>query len=127
MDWHPSARRFEGGSPNLVGIHGLGASAELLLAAGIGAVWAHVSRLVDRLVEGGDQPRGGRRESDLSSAARSAIVACRLPGRGSAEVVATARAAGVVVAERRGAVRVSPAGFTRAADIDRLLEVFGPS
>jgi len=47
-----SARRFEGGMPNVIGIAGLGGSLELLLQVDIDAVWSHVDALCDQACAG---------------------------------------------------------------------------
>ena len=41
--WDETARRLEGGTPNVGGIYGSGALLEMLMTADIGAIWQHVN------------------------------------------------------------------------------------
>lgn len=45
LDWAPDARRYEGGTPNIVGLVSLGAALELLGETGLDKIWAHVQNL----------------------------------------------------------------------------------
>lgn len=119
-EWVPddSARRFEGGSPNVAGGMALGASLDLLLGAGVEAVWHHVDGLCRRLCEGlaeagvavlGD--RGDGRSGIVTLAAEDPAGLC--------EGLATA---GFVVSPRGGGVRVSPHGYNTAEEVDALVE-----
>ena len=117
---HDSARRYEGGMWNVMGIAGLGASLELLLGAGVDAVWAHVDGLCTyactRLRE-----LGATILSDRSEGARSGIVSFTLPGQDADALNAALRAQGIACGARSGAIRLSPHGYNSTADIDRLL------
>lgn len=118
--WADGARRLEGGSANLIGIHGMGASIDLLLAAGVDRIWAHVSALCDRLREG-LAGAGACVLSDGSKAGRSGIVTFSLEGVDPALLYSALRGEGMVCAPRAGGVRVSPHGYTTADDIDALV------
>jgi cysteine desulfurase/selenocysteine lyase len=119
--WDSSARRLEGGSANVVGIHGLGASLDLLLEAGVDAVWDHVSALCDhacaRLAE-----TGAVVHSDRSEAGRSGLVTFSVPGRDPVEVVSALRDRGVVCSPRGGGVRLSPHGYNTRDELDRAVD-----
>ncbi|CAN5629375.1 aminotransferase class V-fold PLP-dependent enzyme [soil metagenome] len=115
-----SARRFEGGSFNHVGLRGMSASMALLLDAGIDAVWAHVDGLCDRLVDGlGDC--GATVVSDRSIGGRSAIVNFMLDGIYPVDAVDRLEAAGVICSPRGDGIRVAPHGWNDADDIDAAL------
>lgn len=119
--WDDCARRLEGGSANLTGIHAMGASMDLLLAAGVDRVWAHVSDLCERLREG-LAATGATVLSDGSEAGRSGIVTFAVEGV-DAEVLNDAlRSGGIVCAARAGGVRVSPHGYNTGDDIDAVVE-----
>lgn len=122
--WDDGARRLEGGSANLVGIHALGASLDLLEAAGPDAVWNHVSTLCDRACEGLAEA-GATVLSDRSSGGRSGIVTFSVEGNHPAAVVARLKEAGVACSARGGGTRVSPHGYNTADDVDRLVDVVG--
>jgi cysteine desulfurase/selenocysteine lyase len=118
-----SARRYEGGTPNTAGIAGLGASIDLLLAAGVDAVWAHVDRLCDRLCDG-LAGLGATVLSDRSAGGRSGIVTVRFEGGvRNGDLWQELRAAGIYTATRGGGVRLSPHGYTSDEECDRLLDV----
>lgn len=118
--WDPTARRLEGGSANLVGTYGFGASLELLLGAGVEAVWAHIDALCDRA---GKRlaAAGATVLSERDGEGRSGIVTFELPGHDPAAVVDSLLTEGIVCSPRGGGVRVSPHGYTTADDIDRLV------
>jgi cysteine desulfurase/selenocysteine lyase len=115
----PTARRFEGGTLNTSGILGLGASLELLAAAGVDRIWSHVDALCDRLVHAVTDA-GATVVSDRSPTARSAIVNFTVPGHEPAAVKPALRTEGVVVSARAGGVRVAPHGYCTEDDIDRV-------
>lgn len=119
---HDSARRFEGGSPNHAGILAFGASLELLLAAGVEAIWAWVDGLCDRLCAGVERIDGARVLSDRSQDGRSAIVTVAIDGTGSEPAAAALRDQGFVCGARGGGVRVAPHGYNDGDEIDALLD-----
>jgi selenocysteine lyase/cysteine desulfurase len=126
LEWQPSGRRYEGGSPNFIGIHGLGAALDLIREVGVDAIWQHVRGLAAQLA-GALRAAGATVAGEPGGEHGSAIVAATFPSRSSVELVAAALARDVVVAERRGAVRIAPAGFTTVEDIDRALDVLAGS
>ncbi len=121
-----SARRFEGGSMNVAGLLAMGASLDLLAAAGIAAVWEHVDRLCDRLA-GQLARRGAEVLTDRTRATASGIVTFGVPGRAPEEVAERLGRAGFVVAARGGGVRVAPHGYNTVEEIDALVEAVARS
>lgn len=118
--WADGARRLEGGSANLTGIHAMGASIDLLLAAGVDRIWAHVSALCERL-RLGLTAAGATVLSDGSEAGRSGIVTFTVDGADPAIMVGSLREAGIVCAPRAGGIRVSPHGYNTDDEIDALV------
>ncbi len=118
--WDDSARRFEGGSPNMVGIHGMGASLDLLLGAGIETVWDHVSDLTDRACAGLASV-GATVTCDRSAHGRSGIVTFIVDGQDPVTVNELLAARGVVCSARGGGVRLSPHGYNTYEEVDRLV------
>jgi selenocysteine lyase/cysteine desulfurase len=120
----PNAGRWEGGSFNIAGITGLGASLELLLDAGIPAVAGRVlgltDYLCDRAARAGLEVFSSRRGDD-----RSGIVSLTVPDPAGA--VKRCRAAGVIVNHRCGRLRVSPHAYNTEDEIDRLIECLSAS
>lgn len=109
-DWAPaaSARRFEPGSPNMLGIHALAASVSLLLEVGIDSIDARVRERAECLF------------SAIGRAPRLELITTPAPGRYAGIVTfrhrerpaealhAALTAAGVVCAVRGGGIRLSP-------------------
>ncbi|MFC9439855.1 aminotransferase class V-fold PLP-dependent enzyme [Nocardia sp. NPDC057030] len=115
-----TARRLEGGMPNVTGIAALGASIDLLLDAGVPAIWAHVDRLCDRICAGLTSI-GATVLSDRSAEGRSGIVAVHLDGPPIPLLAKQLQAEGIAVSARAGGLRISPHGYNTEADIDRLI------
>ncbi len=116
-----SARRLEGGTPNVTGIAALGASIDLLLGAAVGSIWAHIDRVCQRACEG-LIAAGATVLSDRSPAARSGIVSFALDGQDPADLVLELRDEGFACSARSGAIRMSPHGYNSEEDVDRLTE-----
>jgi selenocysteine lyase/cysteine desulfurase len=124
--WRPaaSARRFEPGSPNMLGIHAMEASLSLLEDEGMDRVEA-------RLLERASQLAGAiAAESELEllspalPARRSGIVTFRFRHGDAAfhaELYRRLMANGVICAHRGGGIRYSPHFYTQPDVIDRAL------
>ncbi len=113
------ARRFECGSPNMLGIHGLNASLGLLLEADIGNVEREVlgnSAYLAELIDDSD-------ELELLSAGaaarRSGIVSFRRRGTHPVALYRALRDAGIHCAQRGGGIRYSPHFYTSRAQLER--------
>jgi selenocysteine lyase/cysteine desulfurase len=122
----PHAGRFEGGTLNVAGIVALAASLELLLEMGGPAVLeGRILDLTERLCQGvrriGWGVHGRAHDQD-----RSGIVSLVAPdGLAPPAVVRQARAAGFIVNQRAGRVRVSPHAYNSEDEIDRLVSFLG--
>jgi len=122
-DWQPadSARRFECGSPNMLGIHALHASLSLLLDAGLEQVYQNisdnVSYLIDKLTEVGAEILSPR-----SPARRAGIVTFGLPGIAPETLFGHLQDSAVMCALRGGGVRFSPHFYTRSVVLQRAVE-----
>jgi selenocysteine lyase/cysteine desulfurase len=118
----PHAGRWESGSLNVGGITALGGSLELLLGIGVPAVAARVLALTDHLCE-----RAARAGLEVFSSRRaqdwSGIVSIRVPGAEPRALVQRCRAAGVVVNQRAGRIRVSPHCYNTADELDRSVDI----
>jgi selenocysteine lyase/cysteine desulfurase len=124
LDLDPTARRFEGGTHNLVGLIALGASLELLAEAGIDEVWRHVDALCDAAVSGLTDA-GVLVLSDRSDAGRSSIVTATIPGVAAKEVCDRLQDDGIVCAPRGGGVRIAPHGYNTFEEIEQLVDAMG--
>jgi selenocysteine lyase/cysteine desulfurase len=124
------ALRFEAGTLNVYGIHALGASLELLRAAGNGskeAVEARVLALADRAAAGLERlgftlavDRGPAAEG--APAGTSGIVAGAHPERTAEELSDALAERGIVTSFRAGRLRLSPHVYNTEDEIDRTLE-----
>ena len=120
MDLQPSAGRFEEGTPNTIGIFGLGAAIDLLLEVGVSAIGERVLALTDRLVEG-LQDRGAKLRSPRGPREASGIVSFVMPDEAPGDTVRRLQASRVFVTERRGGVRASPHFYNSEDEVDQLL------
>ncbi|QBS39101.1 aminotransferase class V-fold PLP-dependent enzyme [Nocardia sp. CS682] len=116
-----TARRLEGGMPNVTGIAALGASIDLLHAAGVPAIWSHVDRLCE-LACSGLAAVGATVLSDRSSEGRSGIVAVHPGGLPIPLLAKQLQAEGIAVSARAGGLRISPHGYNNEHDIERLVD-----
>jgi len=115
-----NASRYEGGSLNVPGMLGLGASIALLrslgpanVAAAVLDITDHVCQELEKLKLRVVSPRDGEE--------RSGIVSFEFP---QADLLAVRRhclARGVALATRAGRIRVSPHGYTDRDDVARLI------
>jgi selenocysteine lyase/cysteine desulfurase len=121
LDLRKSASRYEGGSYNVSGTIGLGASLELLASFGPSAIEQRLFEITEmaceRLLAAGaaiatvrDEPRH-----------TSGIVSFELPGRDPQEVRRRCLEQGVALGCRAGRLRISPHAYSNDADIERLI------
>jgi cysteine desulfurase / selenocysteine lyase len=119
------ASRYEGGSQNMIGFMGLGASLDLLTSLGVGPksspVADHVLSLTDyacqRLSELGATflaPRTGNH--------RSGIVTFQLAGHDPHDIRRHLESAGIIARCRAGGVRISPHGYNTTGEVNHLTE-----
>lgn len=116
---HPTARRFECGSPNMLGIHALSASLSLLLEMGMAAVEAQVLARADHLAsvisEHARLELLSRREGGLTSG----IVVFKHKTVTNDQLYRHLQENGVVCALRGGGVRFSPHYYNTFDELDR--------
>lgn len=119
--YKPNARRFEEGSHNLMTIIALGASLRLLLDAGNEAVQSRIRDLTDYLIT--RLPAKGYSVITPSDFERRAgIVSCRKEGIEPMPLaISLLREKKVVIAARRGFLRVSPHFYNDEDELDRLI------
>ena len=114
------AARFEGGTPNFLGIAALDASMRVLADAGVARIAAHVLALTDRLVDG-LRERGAQIGSPRGPGISSGIVTFLLPRSDPVALGRRLGARGFVTTFRQDGIRVSPHGYATADDIDAFL------
>ncbi len=122
-DWTPasSARRFECGSPNLLGIHALEASLSLLEEIGMERVWSLLQERTNHLLSLIEQ-RGFELLTPREPERRAGIITFRVPGVPSERLYRDLMAQRVLCAHRGGGIRFSPHFHTPLAVLDRAMK-----
>jgi selenocysteine lyase/cysteine desulfurase len=119
-DWQPaaSARRFECGSPNMLGVHALHASLGLLLEVGVDNVFNSVSSKIQYAIDILSENKANL-ISSTEPERRAGIVTFGLPGVASDILFRHLQAHGVICALRGGGIRFSPHFYTPRAVLER--------
>jgi selenocysteine lyase/cysteine desulfurase len=117
---HADARRFEPGSPLMLGALGGAAAIELLLALSLPLVHAAALQLTDLLIDG-LRERGARLLLPQASPLRSPIVTFvpRGPTTQVDKIAQGLRARRVACARRAGGIRLAPHAFNTEQDVAR--------
>lgn len=124
-EWQPArtARRFECGSPNLLGAMALDASLSLLEEVGMDAVRLALAERIDQL----QQELGGMSGVELLSPAdparRAGILTFRIDGWDNQALFERLKKEQIVCALRGGGIRLSPHFYTRLEVIEQSMAV----
>jgi len=130
LSLRPSAARYEGGSQNMVGMIGFGASLKFLQQYGAGPETSAVGeRILEFAGEASERliAAGARVVSPFGNDHASGIVSFEVDGVDPAELRNRCMKAGVVLSHRNGRLRISPHAYNSSEDIDRLLELVANS
>jgi len=124
LEWSPAAdaRRFECGSPNMLGIHALDASLSLLLETGIDHIRAAVTERTQHHIELIDG-HGFELLSPRDPKRRAGIVTFRVPGANHQALYQTLTDRGVICARRGGGIRFSPHFYTPHSVLERAMRI----
>lgn len=120
FDLDGRARRFEPSIPDVASIVGMGASMDLLLGLGTGAVERWATGLA-AAAAGALRERGFTIASSDRPGERSSILSVDRPGTDLHALETSLREAGVVAAVREGRLRLSFHAYNDESDLDRLL------
>ena len=125
LNWEPaaSARRFECGSPNLLGTHALEASVSLLEDVGMAAVAERLAGITGYLVERIQSSSTLSLLSPVEPARRAGIVTFTHVRHESEALYRFLMQHRVLCAHRAGGVRFSPHFYTSMEQVDRALEL----
>ncbi|MDX1945678.1 MAG: aminotransferase class V-fold PLP-dependent enzyme [Pirellulaceae bacterium] len=124
LKFRPEAARYEGGSHNMIGIAGLGASLDLLASLGLSP---HNSPIADQVLASTDYAAaqlmdlGATLLAPREAENRSGIVTFQLPGHDPHDIRRRLEAAGTIVRCRAGGVRISPHGYATRFEVDALI------
>jgi selenocysteine lyase/cysteine desulfurase len=124
-DWQPalSARRFECGSPNMLGAVTLEASLSLLEEIGMQRVGRELAERVQWLLDGLQAIPGSRLLSCSAPQRRAGIVTFSLAGRDNRQLFEHLKSHQVICAQRGAGIRLSPHFYTPAAVIEDCLRL----
>ncbi len=124
-DWEPaaSARRFECGSPNMLGIHTLSASLSLLLEIGIDEVERRILKRAERLFELIEEEPRLTCLSNADPGRYAGIVTFRHAERPPDTLFAHLRSHGVICAQRGGGIRYSPHCYTPLESLRQAIQL----
>jgi cysteine desulfurase / selenocysteine lyase len=124
-DWQAarSARRFECGSPNMLGAMALEASLSLLEEIGMPQVGAALQERMQWLQVGLQGIPGCRLHSPLNPLRRAGILTFSLDGRDSQALYQQLRDQQVICAQRGAGIRLSPHFYTQTQVIEETLQL----
>ncbi|QLC74544.1 aminotransferase class V-fold PLP-dependent enzyme [Pseudomonas sp. LPB0260] len=125
QDWQvaTSARRFECGSPNLLGATALEASLSLLEEVGMDEVGKALQERVQWLLDGLEAQPGVSLHSPRNPARRAGIVTFSLAGWDNQALYERLRHEQVICAQRGGGIRLSPHFYSEARIIEETLQL----
>lgn len=118
LDWSPSARRFEAGTPPVPNAFAARAGIELLLRYGAEPIEARVRALAGRLIEQARQ-HGFVVATPAEAERRSSLVVLR--SSDAARLVERLKSHGVLGSSRGDGLRISFHGYNTAADVDAVV------
>ena len=126
-DWQParSARRFECGSPNMLGAMALEASLSLLEEVGMSEVAKGLHERVQWLLDGLDDIPGVTLHSPREVERRAGILTFSLNGWDNAQLFERLKSEQVICAQRGGGIRFSPHFYTQERVIEETLRLLG--
>lgn len=124
-DWAPaaSARRFESGSLNMLGIYGLNASLSLLLEIGLDEIFKEILKKTSYLIDEIDKLPHLEILSPTAPGRRAGILTLRHRVQPPDAVHRHLSEHGVLCAQRGGGVRVSPHFYTPLEGLGRTVEL----
>ncbi|MBI3400150.1 MAG: aminotransferase class V-fold PLP-dependent enzyme [Acidobacteria bacterium] len=118
LDWSPTARRFEAGTPPVPNAYAAAAGLSLLQSVGLDVVERQVNRLVARFAEG-VLTRGFDVATPADPARRGPLVVVRAADAG--ELVKRLDARGIIASSRGTGLRVSFHAYNNDEDVDAVL------
>ena len=118
-----SARRFECGSPNMLGIHALSASLSLFEDIGMETIEDRLRGHVDILMENLSQDNRFELLTPLSQTRRAGIVTFRLQNHDMERLHRELLARNIICAHRCGGIRLSPHFYMDQEKIYNILEI----
>jgi cysteine desulfurase/selenocysteine lyase len=124
-DWTPAnhARRFECGSPNMLGIHALSASLSLFEEIGMLQVEELLLKKSSYLIDKISELNGITLLSPTVENRRAGIVTFKIEAKDNTEIYTNLMKNKVICANRLGGIRFSPHFYTDLSTINKSLEI----
>jgi cysteine desulfurase/selenocysteine lyase len=124
-NWEParSARRFECGSPNMLGAMALEASLSLLEEVGMTAVESALQERMQWLLDGLREIPGARLHSAVERSQRAGILTLSLDGWDNSALFEQLKQQQVICAQRGAGIRLSPHFYTEPRVIEETLRL----
>lgn len=128
-DWQPAAdaRRFECGSPNMLGIHALHASIGLLQQVGIAQISKNIINNTSYLIEKSKEIKGAAIQSPVEPNRRAGIFNIKLEGLDNAALFRYLTHQNVICAYRGGGIRFSPHYYSTETQLRQAFKVLKQS
>ncbi|PKM12436.1 MAG: aminotransferase [Gammaproteobacteria bacterium HGW-Gammaproteobacteria-3] len=120
---HPGARRFECGSPNMLGIHALSSSLSLLLEVGIEQIEHTIIKHAQSLMAGIAENDRYELITHRAAPLTSGIILFRHKTRTDTELLHRLQGQGVACAHRGAGIRLSPHFYHSESEIMRVLDI----
>ncbi len=124
-DWQPakSAKRFECGSPNMLGIFALSASLSLIEEIGIDNIAKLINRNTAYIIDYTENKPDFKLITPNKDSTRGGIVTFIIDGHDNAEIYRKLMKNNVICANRKNGIRLSPHFYTSQKTINKGLEV----
>jgi selenocysteine lyase/cysteine desulfurase len=122
MTLRPDASRYEPGTLNTIGVHGLKAALDFVLEVGVDRIAPRVQALADRIAEG-VREKGYEVLGNRTPESGAGIVSFRKPGLDSRQLYQRLNEQRIAVAPRSGWIRSSPHFYITPDEIARVLDV----
>lgn len=128
-EWLPAmdARRFECGSPNMLGIHALSASLSLYDEIGTEVIYRKILDNTSYLIDNLDKYQNIEILTPRDEGRRAGIVTFRIVNKDNRELHAILLKNNVICAFRRGGIRFSPHFYTDQNKMDKALDIINSS
>ena len=123
FEFRDSAKRYDTGAYNLMGIYALGGALDTLMEIGIGTISSRILGLTDMLVSG-IQDKGYEVFSSRANGEASGIVSFSSSQYDSCRIRDSLQAEhNLIVSVRGGRLRASPHVYSSADDIQQLIDL----
>ena len=124
-EWEParSAKRFECGSPNMLGIYAMSASLSLILEIGAENIARFIIKNTSQIIDYINNIEDITLLTPAEEARRGGIVTFKIAHQDNAQIYTKLMKNKVICANRKGGIRFSPHFYTKPEKIQKGLEV----